>query len=237
MLTLCLPTVVCSCSFVYFSTPAPQVAWRKTGYDETIASRRSLGKPNAYMLNIPIIIPTNTFAQSPHTTTSDIFPTHYMSPPLDIRLSNHKRFDQFTSFSANNSPFHSPTLCFSHNAIISPRGPPLSPSHERVLTDTSMPRSGINGNNALNPAAPLSPLHTRLSSATLMALRESNAQSKVHPLPLPPTSCVLPPLPSPSPKIANKTQALDSQWKKGKLIGRGTFGSVYVGSNRYVEIL
>ncbi|KAF6143529.1 hypothetical protein GIB67_029698 [Kingdonia uniflora] len=51
----------------------------------------------------------------------------------------------------------------------------------------------------------------------------------VHPLPLPPG----PPVsqqPSFTPQIITKQET--SQWQKGKLIGRGTFGSVYVGTNR-----
>lgn len=65
--------------------------------------------------------------------------------------------------------------------------------------------------------------------------------SMAHPLPLPPgalsppkssvTSAVMPHImekPSASPK--------KSQWQKGKLIGRGTFGSVYIGTNRYASI-
>lgn len=39
-----------------------------------------------------------------------------------------------------------------------------------------------------------------------------------HPLPLPPNSST------------NKT----GQWKKGKLLAKGTFGHVYAGFNRYV---
>jgi hypothetical protein len=28
---------------------------------------------------------------------------------------------------------------------------------------------------------------------------------------------------------------LNSQWQKGKLIGRGAFGSIYVATNRYIH--
>ncbi|XP_022741131.1 mitogen-activated protein kinase kinase kinase 5-like isoform X2 [Durio zibethinus] len=60
---------------------------------------------------------------------------------------------------------------------------------------------------------------------------ESNGPICVHPLPLPPGMA------SPSASIAQvstKAEALpmNCQWQKGKLIGRGTFGSVYVASNR-----
>jgi mitogen-activated protein kinase kinase kinase 3 len=74
-------------------------------------------------------------------------------------------------------------------------------------------------------------------------------RSPPHPLPLPPapgacsplppspTACSpLPPSPTPcsplptSPTACSQSQ---SQWKKGKLLGSGTFGQVYLGFNRY----
>ncbi|MCD7457094.1 hypothetical protein HAX54_034081 [Datura stramonium] len=57
---------------------------------------------------------------------------------------------------------------------------------------------------------------------------ENSAQGKVHPLPLPPLAT--PPVSPPTPKT--DITPIKGQWKKGKLIGRGTFGSVYVASNR-----
>lgn len=74
-------------------------------------------------------------------------------------------------------------------------------------------------------------------------------RSPPHPLPLPPASAACSPLPSsptacsplppsptacsplpPSPTACSQSQ---SQWKKGKLLGSGTFGLVYLGFNRY----
>ncbi|KAI3768375.1 hypothetical protein L2E82_18996 [Cichorium intybus] len=57
----------------------------------------------------------------------------------------------------------------------------------------------------------------------------------VHPLPLPPG--IFSPVTSSPPRINFKPDSMppplkQNQWRKGKLIGRGTFGSVYVGSNR-----
>ncbi|KAK4759110.1 hypothetical protein SAY87_020411 [Trapa incisa] len=62
--------------------------------------------------------------------------------------------------------------------------------------------------------------------------RESYSQTSVHPLPLPPAAPILSPVNS-SPHAAIKPGVLPikGQWQKGKLIGRGTFGSVYVASN------
>ncbi|KAK9064869.1 hypothetical protein SSX86_016251 [Deinandra increscens subsp. villosa] len=83
-----------------------------------------------------------------------------------------------------------------------------------------------------------SPLHKNMSFESPTSRPDSNAQatvSTVHPLPLPPRVAGLPPF-SPL-QTCNRSDSVaetprQSRWKKGKLIGRGTFGSVYVGSNR-----
>ncbi|KAG6424044.1 hypothetical protein SASPL_114455 [Salvia splendens] len=81
--------------------------------------------------------------------------------------------------------------------------------------------------------------------------RESFCHANVHTLPLPPGADMPTPLSSTSPLSGALSPApisslvvrsehpglkqfspIRSQWQKGKLIGRGTFGSVYVGSNR-----
>ncbi|KAK4741812.1 hypothetical protein SAY87_025400 [Trapa incisa] len=62
--------------------------------------------------------------------------------------------------------------------------------------------------------------------------RESNSETSVHPLPLPPVAPILSHVNSSShAPIKSEAFLLKSQWQKGKLIGRGTFGSVYVASN------
>ncbi|KAJ0454602.1 putative mitogen-activated protein kinase kinase kinase STE-STE11 family [Helianthus annuus] len=83
-----------------------------------------------------------------------------------------------------------------------------------------------------------SPLHKRTSFESPTSRPDSSAQATgttVHPLPLPPGASGLPP--SSPPQIRNRSDVAakmpkQCQWKKGKLIGCGTFGSVYVGSNR-----
>ena len=111
-------------------------------------------------------------------------------------------FMDITAFSTDNSPLQSP--------------PNASPQR-----------------NARSPTGPPSPLIAKLPIESSAAWRESNANFEVHPLPLPPGAAV----PSPSvpvplalPKL--ESMPMKSQWQKGKLIGRGTFGSVYVASNR-----
>lgn len=119
-------------------------------------------------------------------------------PTLDIPGLPPPAFFDYTVFSAESSPFHSP-------------------------------RSRSPCRNAISPSGPSSPIHSKLS-------RESTVRIEVHPLPLPPGAAVL----SPSatiPQVPAKPEPLpmNSQWQKGKLIGRGTFGSVYVASNRYTS--
>ncbi|OIT02995.1 PREDICTED: mitogen-activated protein kinase kinase kinase YODA-like [Nicotiana attenuata] len=80
-----------------------------------------------------------------------------------------------------------------------------------------------------SPSGPASPLHhLPPNDQSSMARRETCAQGNVHPLPLPPLA--IPPVSPPTPKT--DITPVKCQWKKGKLIGRGTFGSVYVASNR-----
>nr|GEU46608.1 mitogen-activated protein kinase kinase kinase YODA-like [Tanacetum cinerariifolium] len=66
-----------------------------------------------------------------------------------------------------------------------------------------------------------------------MSLRDNNTHgtmTKVHHLPLPPQALI-----SDKPNSVPK-KPRQSRWQKGKLIGRGTFGSVYVGSNRDIKV-
>lgn len=85
-------------------------------------------------------------------------------------------------------------------------------------------------------SGPPSPVHTMLSHDISMVRRESIAPPvSVHPLPLPPGAAVhSPPAAATFSHAVAKSESLpmNSQWQKGKLIGRGTFGSVYVATNR-----
>ncbi|KAK4369798.1 hypothetical protein RND71_009273 [Anisodus tanguticus] len=82
-----------------------------------------------------------------------------------------------------------------------------------------------------------SPLHPRFSSINNLDSptgKLDDVRSECHQLPLPPGS---PPSPSalqnPRPcGVAECSTINMSKWKKGKLLGRGTFGHVYLGFNR-----
>lgn len=97
----------------------------------------------------------------------------------------------------------------------------------------------------------VTPLHARAGGAH--SVSQSNwlddAKQQSHRLPLPPiatsisssfshqNSTVTSPSVSRSPGRAENLVSLGSRWKKGRLLGRGTFGHVYVGFNRYGELI
>ncbi|KAJ9166182.1 hypothetical protein P3X46_020966 [Hevea brasiliensis] len=108
---------------------------------------------------------------------------------------------------SDHSPFHSPPL----------QSPCLNPKSHNKFSFT---------------------LHNKLLHGNSKEWPETNSYFSVHPLPLPPGAA--PPqssMPSP-PAILHQTiekpdvSSRITQWQKGKLIGRGTYGSVYVGTNR-----
>ncbi|RDX87291.1 Mitogen-activated protein kinase kinase kinase 3, partial [Mucuna pruriens] len=97
-------------------------------------------------------------------------------------------------------------------------------------------RSKSPGPGSRGPTSPTSPLHPKLHVLSLDSPtgRQDDGRSECHPLPLPPGSPT-----SPSSSLSNaRTNGMTehttgnlSKWKKGKLLGRGTFGHVYLGFN------
>ncbi|KAJ4715328.1 Mitogen-activated protein kinase kinase kinase [Melia azedarach] len=93
-----------------------------------------------------------------------------------------------------------------------------------------MPKSP--GRGSRGPTSPTSPLHPRLCVMSIDSPtgRIEDGKSQCHKLPLPPGSPT-----SPSALPSSRTSGLMdnslSKWKKGKLLGRGTFGHVYLGFN------
>ena len=67
---------------------------------------------------------------------------------------------------------------------------------------------------------------------------ESNFPVKVHPLPLSPGAATpSPSAPAPQPIAESESLWMNSQWQKGRLIGRGSLGSVYLATNRYICLI
>ncbi|XP_065873733.1 mitogen-activated protein kinase kinase kinase 3 [Euphorbia lathyris] len=99
-------------------------------------------------------------------------------------------------------------------------------------------RSPGPGSRSPGPASrgasrPTSPLHPLLGGMSLESPtgRLEDGKNQCHPLPLPPSS---PSSPSSLPGIRTPVVAENipmSKWKKGKLLGRGTFGHVFLGFN------
>lgn len=81
--------------------------------------------------------------------------------------------------------------------------------------------SDVNFNPRMNSVSPRSRGHPLAASPVhSRAFGGQDERNSPHPLPLPPSS-----------PRASYSCSLQSQWKKGKLLGRGTFGHVYLGFN------
>nr|GEZ27943.1 mitogen-activated protein kinase kinase kinase YODA-like [Tanacetum cinerariifolium] len=109
--------------------------------------------------------------------------------------------------------------------------------------DVSGSVSSSGGDSSVSSAAADNDLFRGYGDAKFSSQPESLNRSREvgHPLPLPPTSPTSPPTRvcnSPSrPSIVSNVKNLEnascqlSKWKKGRLLGRGTFGHVYLGFN------
>ncbi|CAA2978100.1 mitogen-activated kinase kinase kinase 5-like isoform X2 [Olea europaea subsp. europaea] len=209
-------------------------------------SERSL---NNYNINIPISAPTSPYSSpvpSPPRGGSDFLAAHYMTPPsifqawsalevphsdanLGLGFSNQIPPEKNAS-SDDNSPIHSPRA-----------------SSHRRLTNATRPVSWheCNSQATVHPL-PLPPGAALPSQATPMSPKPSRTEFPGSPLPSQPPH-ILPLAPKsdfpgatmhskPTPiypvPVKPELMPIKGQWQKGKLIGRGTFGSVYVASNR-----
>ncbi|KAL3526752.1 hypothetical protein ACH5RR_011408 [Cinchona calisaya] len=193
-------------------------------HSETWSSRKSPPKLNGSektqdncRLNIPISAPSSPYSSprlSPQRNTWDVLTPQYTTPP-----------SLFQVWSAPEMPSSDSTLGSGFSNQIS------SEIAGFGLDNYSVPSPTINLSKS--PNGPTSPLCAKISAEASVARRDSNAQATVHPLPLPPGAA----MPSQPTLIPQQTPKLDivpikSHWQKGKLIGRGTFGSVYVASNK-----
>ncbi|KAE8689194.1 Mitogen-activated protein kinase kinase kinase YODA [Hibiscus syriacus] len=99
-------------------------------------------------------------------------------------------------------------------------------------------RSRSPGPRAKGPTSPTSPLHHQLSAVSIDSTtgRKEDGKSVGHKLPLPPGSPTSPSasLPSISTRacgVSENSHCTLSKWRKGRLLGKGTFGHVYLGFN------
>lgn len=117
----------------------------------------------------------------------------------------------------------------------------FTPSRKRNLT-IQVPKRDIE-NFDLDRGPVSSEYCSKVSPTVSLRVNRDDVKQESYPLPLPPTpiSHVSPPksaakLPSPpphSPKGAENVKIPGTSWKKGKLIGKGPLGDVYLGFNRW----
>ncbi|XP_038882841.1 mitogen-activated protein kinase kinase kinase 5 isoform X2 [Benincasa hispida] len=156
-------------------------------------------------------------------------------------------FFDCSTLSSESSPMHSPRGRSPHRDPRSPTGA-TSPLHTKISLEIHAGRREGSGHVSVHPL-PLPPgpgvpmpsasIPTMPSPSTSMPLPSTPVPSPSIPMPSASSSMALPstPMASPSTPItqaSTKTESISmkNQWQKGKLIGRGTFGSVYVASNR-----
>ncbi|KAI3462771.1 hypothetical protein Pfo_019434 [Paulownia fortunei] len=211
-------------------------------------------------INIPISAPTSPYS-SPVLSppNSDMLATHYMTPPSvfhvwsapemphsdgNLGLSLYYQMpSEKTVSSDDNSPLQSPRVSCRPHAASPPR--PASPLPTKISSDTPVPRRESNAQATVHPL-PLPPGAGMPSQPTPISPVPSTSDFSGASMPSLPTpistlaaepefpGADIPAQPSPISQVAGKPELMPikSQWRKGKLIGRGTFGSVYVASNR-----
>lgn len=148
--------------------------------------------------------PTSVFSSPAVSPRSDASPPLFFAPREFHDLDVHRHSKAKLQHSTENSPVHSPgTRNVARNPVKTPKGS-LFHFHHTSLSETS---------NAERP--------------------ESNSHVNAHPLPLPPGANVMSqPITVPHNVEAPYVSSMKGQWQKGKLIGRGTFGSVFLGTNK-----
>lgn len=152
----------------------------------------------------------------------------FSSPDVSPRRSNGG--DLFPSHVASQD-FHDSHAGFF--AMGSPMKTPLSPDHSPLHSPVA--RSSLH--NPKSPNGVSLYLQHRSLPQTIVERPESNYHVTAHPLPLPPGAAVASPSATTHHILENPyVPSMKGQWQKGKLIGRGTFGSVYLATNMYASI-
>ncbi|KAK7252844.1 hypothetical protein RIF29_37081 [Crotalaria pallida] len=210
---------------------AEYVETRSPGVGPQDSSARTRSNMN-FWINVPTrSVPSSPFGSptiNTQITRNDEFvPYHYVTPKTN-------QFWSAPEMVISETLAALPLPAFFDLSATTPTGSTTYNHNNNNNNISSSPHQSPRGTTSPRQQhLPRSP-STRPSSP--IPRRENIAPLSVHPLPLPPWAGAG--LPSPSSTLSqpggtNKTEpSIKSQWQKGKLIGRGTFGSVYVASNR-----
>ncbi|KAG8494175.1 hypothetical protein CXB51_011841 [Gossypium anomalum] len=195
-------------------------------------------------------------ASPQRSNTQDHFNSYDVADSTKSLLSRRRGFPGEKIFGGVNydlrlkvSARSAPTTAFSSPSVSPQRSRAIDFHESSGLIDLDDPCSGrpaaYNASPVKNVHSPEnSPLHipgpNKTSSYHGEWLENNSNQVNAHPLPLPPgalPSSSQSPVPLPSPvsnHVIEKPMATSiiSQWKKGKLLGRGTYGTVYEATNR-----
>ncbi|MBA0836979.1 hypothetical protein Goarm_009166 [Gossypium armourianum] len=195
-------------------------------------------------------------ASPQRSNTQDHFNSYDVADSTKSLLSRRRGFPGEKIFGGVNynlrlkvSARSAPTTAFSSPSVSPQRSRAIDLHESSGLIDLDVPYSGrlaaYNASPVKNVHSPEnSPLHipgpNKTSSYHGEWLENNSNQVNAHPLPLPPgalPSSSQSPVPLPSPvsnHVIEKPMATSiiSQWKKGKLLGRGTYGTVYEATNR-----
>ncbi|KAJ8513103.1 hypothetical protein OPV22_003537 [Ensete ventricosum] len=199
---------------------------RKSSNKSTISHRRKVFQdPNSsetmkFRLNIPAkSVPVSQFS-SPVASPRRFSDVDFSASPIGIpglqmwsapEISSKGMFTVYPSRASPEKTMYSPE-----------RSPLCSPRTKSPLLRST------------NPSAPPSPSQTKLFAESPTAWHENGGSVNVHPLPLPPGAS-----PSSQSNFGHQSAAKAevslkaSHWQKGKLIGSGTFGTVYEATNRH----
>lgn len=122
----------------------------------------------------------------------------------------------------------------------SPKVPTLKTAHSSQPSPLHSPTTRSSASNSRSPNDMPFPLHHKLQKDSSIDRSENHGHVNAHPLPLPPPliACSQSSPQSHSSNVHHVIEkpfisSMKCQWQKGKLIGRGTFGSVYLATNRY----
>ncbi|KAL8044430.1 hypothetical protein ABFX02_08G046100 [Erythranthe guttata] len=193
---------------------------------------------DGYNFNIPISAPTSPYSSlvvSP--PRSDMWASHYLTPPgvfqvwsapemphsdgnVGLGFSYQTPYEKVAS-SVDSSPLQSPRISTHKPAS------PLTRWESNVQASVHPLPLPPGAAVSSSPPTPISPVRCKSEFSGASLPSQLTVRHEF-------TGANIPSLPSPISPVGNKIELMPikSQWQKGKLIGRGTFGSVYVASNR-----